>query len=172
MTRRLDDPRAPLPPPVRHVTGWTGLAGSRGPSCVFELLADGSAPAATRDRMGRWLAAALWPVDELDDIVYAVSEAVSNASEHAYPAEASGPVTVTAQIEDGAGRGSGATRQVRVSVRDRGRWRTVPASDEGRRRGLSLMSALMAAVSVRRGTDPCVGTEVALTSTVVRAAGA
>lgn len=146
--------------------------GSRDPSCVFELPADGSAPAATRDRMGRWLAAARWPVDELDDIVYAVSEAVSNASEYAYPSQTSGPVTVTAHIEDGAGNGSGPTRQVRVSVRDQGRWRTAPSSDEGRRRGLFLMSALMDDVSVRRGTDPHLGTEVAMTSTAVRAAGA
>lgn len=141
--------------------------GSRGSSCVFELPADGSAPAATRVRMGRWLADARWPVDELDDIVYAVSEAVSNASEHAYPSPASGRVTVTAHIEDGAADGSGPTRQVRVSVRDQGRWRAAPSDDEGRRRGLFLMSALMDDVSVCCGTDPDVGTEVAMTSSAV-----
>jgi anti-sigma regulatory factor (Ser/Thr protein kinase) len=54
-----------------------------------------------------------------------------------------------------------------VSVRDEGRWRTAPPADEGRRRGLFLMAALMDDVSVRQDPDPRVGTEVVMVSTVV-----
>jgi anti-sigma regulatory factor (Ser/Thr protein kinase) len=99
--------------------------------------------------------------------VYAVSEAVSNAAEHAYPPGSSGRVVVAARIEDAIRTSAGPTRLVRVSVRDEGRWRLPPPADEGRRRGLSLMAALMDDVSVRRGSDPRAGTEVAMVSTTI-----
>ena len=135
--------------------------------CEFTLLADRSAPRASRDRVGGWLAAARWPEDELDAIVYAVSEAVSNAAEHAHPPGSSGRVVVAARIEDAVPTSAGPMRQVRVSVRDEGRWRVAPPVDEGRRRGLFLMAALMDDVSVRRGSAPLAGTEVTMTSPAV-----
>lgn len=155
-------------------------------SCECTLAADPSAPRAARELIGRWLAAARWPGEELDAIVYAVSEAVSNAAEHAYPPGVAGQITVTALIEDGPlgdgplgdgplgdgarRNGVGPTRRVRVRVCDEGRWRVPPASDEGRRRGLFLMAALMDDVSVQAGPGPT-GTEVVLTSATVPAGG-
>jgi anti-sigma regulatory factor (Ser/Thr protein kinase) len=115
-----------------------------GPVCEFTLVADPAAPRAARDRIAVWLAAAGWPTDAAEDIVYAVNEAVSNAAEHAYPSLTVGHVTVTARIEDDptAGNASrtdaGPLRRVRISVCDQGRWRVPPLSDEGRRRGLFL----------------------------------
>jgi anti-sigma regulatory factor (Ser/Thr protein kinase) len=138
-------------------------------SCEFALDADPSALRASRDRVGGWLAAARWPEDERDAIVYAVSEAVSNAAEHAYPPGSAGRVAVAGRIEDAARTGAGRMRRVRVSVRDEGRWRVAPLVDEGRRRGLLLMAALMDDVCVRSGCAPRAGTEVAMISTAIPA---
>jgi anti-sigma regulatory factor (Ser/Thr protein kinase) len=162
--------------------GGGRLVSHKAPSCEFTLNADPSAPGAARDLIGRWLAAARWPGEELDAIVYAVNEAVTNAAEHAYPPGSAGQITVTARIEhnplgddplgEGARReGAGPARRVRVRVRDEGRWQVPPASDEGRRRGLFLMTALMDDVTIQTGPAPA-GTEVVLTSATVAADGA
>ena len=168
MSRGVGAPGAAPPAPApRHRVEHLERAGTANSSCEFALLADLSAPRTSRDRMGGWLTAARWPEDELDAIVYAVSEAVSNAAEHAYPPGSSGRVVVAARIEDAIRTSAGPTRLVRVSVRDEGRWRVPPPTDEGRRRGLPLMAALMDDVSVRRGSDPRAGTEVAMVSTTI-----
>lgn len=173
MSRRVGLPGATPPastPPAsapHHRVEHLGRAGDASSSCEFTLVADPSAPRASRERVGGWLTAARWPEDERDAIVYAVSEAVSNAAEHAYPPGSSGRVVVAARIEDAVRDGAGPTRQVRVSVRDEGRWRLAPLVDEGRRRGLLLMAALMDGVSVRRGSDPRVGTEVWMISNAI-----
>lgn len=147
---------------------------SREPGCEFTLVADPAAPRVARDRIAGWLAAAGWPDAEAEDIVYAVNEAVSNAAEHAYPPGTGGDVTVVARIEDDPGdasrSGAGPRVRVRVRVCDQGRWRVPPLSDEGRRRGLFLMAALMADVRVGGGPGPA-GTEVVLTSGAVAAGG-
>lgn len=142
--------------------------------CEFTLAADRFAPGTARKLIGGWLTAARWPAEELDAIVYAVSEAVSNAAEHAYPPGATGHIDVTAQIEDARRNGAGPVQQVRVSVRDHGRWRIAPATDEGRRRGLVVIAELMYDLSVLPGPDPptateATGTEIAMISTAVTA---
>ena len=48
------------------------------------LAADPVAPSVARQQVRRWLAALAWPTDQLQDIVLALSEAVTNAAEHAY----------------------------------------------------------------------------------------
>lgn len=168
MSRRVGAEGA-IPPAstARHRMELLVRRGNVNASCEFALVADRSAPHASRERMGGWLTAARWPEDESDAIVYAVSEAVSNAAEHAYPPGSSGRVVVTARIEDAVRNSAGPTRRVRVSVRDEGRRRVAPSVDEGRRRGLFLMAALMEDVSVQAGSDPRAGTEVAMISTAV-----
>jgi PAS domain S-box-containing protein len=95
-----------------------------------------------RRRLRRWLATAEAPEDVRDDIVVAVSEAVSNSIRHAY-----GPSSAWVEIE-----GELADGEVELVVRDRGRWR--PPRGEGGR-GIDLMRACMASVEIeheREGT--------------------
>ncbi len=85
---------------------------------------------------------------ELFEITLATSEAAGNAIEHAYGAR---EATLTVSCErDG--------RDVRVTVRDHGRWRD--PRPHGRGRGLGIMERLVDRVEIDRGED---GTTVRLT---------
>jgi anti-sigma regulatory factor (Ser/Thr protein kinase) len=96
-----------------------------------------------------------------EDLVYAVSEAVANAVDHAYDDPATGTVTVVGHVHPAdravpgvAGApGAGGCRGllgVRLVVSDHGRWRE-PAADPGARgRGLRLIEAFVDAVDVAR----------------------
>lgn len=114
------------------------------------ITAEPSSPRAVRAQLGQWLSGAHWPDEERDAIVYAVSEAVSNAVEHAYPPGAPGEITIIAELETPgpAPRSGGESRQVRVTVTDQGTWRIPPTTSEGRRRGLSVIEALMHSVTI------------------------
>jgi hypothetical protein len=57
-----------------------GVAG-----CEFTVTAEPASASVARDRVSRWLRGAGWPPEPLEEVVYAVSEAVSNAIEHALP---------------------------------------------------------------------------------------
>ena len=146
-----------------------------GASWSVTLAATATAPLLARRGIRSWLEGLRWPAEDVDDIEYAVNEAVSNAAEHAYPPAGSDTigsdttggdtaggdeVGVTAVVET---QPSGA-RRVRVLVCDHGRWRPVPAAHEGRRRGIAMMNVLMAQVSVRPGDGVAGGTEVMLLS--------
>ena len=64
---------------------------------MFALRADNASVAGmARDRVGAWLVRHRWPTEESHDIVYAVSEAVTNVCEHAYERHEAGTVEVTA----------------------------------------------------------------------------
>jgi anti-sigma regulatory factor (Ser/Thr protein kinase) len=128
----------------------------------LELPADPIVAAVTRDELGQWLTALGWPADQGDDIVLAVSEAVSNATEHAYLDQAVGLVTITGELEttpDGQ-------RRVTVVVRDHGRWRPIPMHHDNRRRGIPIMQACMDSVTIGHSADQ-IGTWVVLRSNVV-----
>src|SRR5436305_9295208 len=88
----------------------------------MELPADPIAISVARKQVRRWLARLSWPAGQLDDIVLAVSEAVSNAIEHAYLDQPPGVVEVRGGIETTPG----GQRRVTVIVRDHGRWRLAP----------------------------------------------
>ncbi|MFC5948717.1 ATP-binding protein [Pseudonocardia lutea] len=122
-----------------------------------------------RSGLRRWLTLLEWPDDPALDIVLAVNEAVSNSVEHAFPPAGSpdGVVEVTAEVErvDGG-------RRMRIQVRDTGRWlpRPTPEAYVNRRRGLPMMSAVMAEVRIHRGGSagaPGDGTVVHLRSPTV-----
>lgn len=104
-----------------------------------------------------------WPDDAALDVLLAVNEAVSNAVEHAFPPGApDGTVEVAAEVERVDGR-----RRLRIRIRDTGRWlpRPGPEEDVNRRRGLPMMSVLMAEVWIHRGgAAPLDGTVVTLLS--------
>jgi len=127
------------------------------------LPADPVAPSVARHRLRRWLAELGWWAVELEDIVLAVSEAVSNATEYAYLQGPLGLIDVHGAVE----ATPGGQRRIVVVVRDHGRWRCPPIDDENRRRGVPLMRACMDIVTIGSPDDGGEGTCVALRSKAV-----
>ncbi len=136
-------------------------AGLGVPECEFTVTARPASASVARDQVSRWLCRAGWPPEPREEVVYAVSEAVSNAIEHAYPPNSDGTVEVTGWMPILAT----GQRRALVRVRDHGRWRPIPLADQGRRRGILLMRAFMDTVVVCRGEHPTTtGTDVLLIS--------
>jgi anti-sigma regulatory factor (Ser/Thr protein kinase) len=119
-----------------------------------------------------------WPAAAVEDVVFAVSEAVSNCTEHAYPGGVPDPVVeIDAVVEPAPAeedpRATGAEHEQRtgqrltVEVRDHGTWRAVPPDPGHRGRGVRMMVALMNDVVIRRGDAGRPGTEVVLVSPTV-----
>src|SRR5690606_41491977 len=79
----------------------------------FDLPAELVAPSIARERVERWLHDLRWPAEQLEDLVLALSEAVSNSVEHGYggntrtPPSSTDPATVQAEGRVGAGAGGG-----------------------------------------------------------------
>jgi anti-sigma regulatory factor (Ser/Thr protein kinase) len=164
----MDPPRDPdQPTSLRPTVAPLGLpaevadTGLGIPGCEFTLTATPASPSVARDHIRRWLRRAGWPPEPLEEVVYAVSEAVSNAIEHAYPPDGEGIVEVTGWMPT---RLNGQRRAL-VKVGDHGRWRPIPLAHEGRRRGIPLMRSFMDTVVICRGEQPtAAGTEVLLIS--------
>ena len=94
--------------------------------------------------LGQWLEEVDAEPEEAADLVLACNEAAANVLEHAYGLE-EGLVEVEAVCVEG---------EVRVTVRDFGRWRSPRGIDQGR--GLPMMSALVDTVEVQhkvRGSE-------------------
>ena len=123
--------------------------------------ADDRAPARVRAALNRWFAARNWPDDDAEDLVFAVSEAVSNAAEHAYQAGESVQrpeplvVVVVAELIDSDGR------RAKAVVNDFGGWRSEPCGDGTRGRGLAMIRMLMESCVVDRNRA---GTSVTMIS--------
>ena len=107
--------------------------------------------ATIRQLLRRWMSRSGATEDEIFDITVATQEACANAIEHAY---APGPAAFEVLLEHDAG-------QVRITIRDRGRWREPRGENRGR--GLPLMRTLMDQVDVR---DTAGGTEIVLAKTL------
>ncbi len=107
--------------------------------------------ASVRRLLRRWLAMHGATEDELYDILVACQEACANAVEHAY-----GPSHAHFHV-DAAEHDA----EIRITVRDEGRWRAPRGSHRGR--GLPLMRSLMDAVEVDHGET---GTVVVLQRTL------
>ena len=127
----------------------------------LRIAADGRAPGVARAALARWLTARNWPVEDGEDVVFAVSEAVSNAAEHAYSHGRSGvepgPLVVVAVTE----LIDSDDRRAKIVVEDFGAWRSESA-DEGRRgHGLRMIAALMESWTVERGRS---GTRITMIS--------
>ncbi len=86
----------------------------------------------------RWLTERLVEPRVLQDVVAASGEAAANAIEHAYGPD-SGVLRVTAEW---------AAREIVLTVRDFGRWRSPRVVDRGR--GIPIMRALTDAVRIDR----------------------
>lgn len=126
------------------------------------LSADPVAPSVARTLLRRWLGILSWPAGQLEDILLAASEAVSNAAEHAYRNRTPGMIELSGAVEITPG----GQRQAILTVRDHGHWRPPPADDEARRRGIPLMRACMDTVTITQPHDQT-GTRVVLRSRAV-----
>ncbi len=110
----------------------------------FRIPAEPDALSQMRRRLSRWLDAAGIPNETRGDVVLATSEAAANSIRHAY-----GPSKAWVEVEGALTDG-----EVRIVVRDRGRWR--PPRGRGGR-GLAVIEACMHSVEIERGAG---GTEV------------
>lgn len=139
-----------------------------------ELAADQFAPSSVRHHLRRWLSELRWPPDAIDDLLLAVSEAVANVVDHAYPNH-HGPVSVHAvHLEHPhhphhhhdnhqfvQGEESDRVGQVVVTVADRGSWRPIPTVAGNRGRGLTIMRATTQTLDI---AATATGTRVTMTS--------
>ena len=117
-----------------------------------------------RHALVRWLETHRWHRDDVDDLVFAISEAVSNSIEHAYRGAETGRVSIELELRHGhdgpAGPDEQRPVQVRAVVTDCGSWR--PAGTDRRRgNGVPLMRAMTDTVEV---TTDDAGTRVAMWS--------
>jgi anti-sigma regulatory factor (Ser/Thr protein kinase) len=114
----------------------------------LQMPADGRAPGLVRAELKRWLAARAWPDEDREDLEFAVSEAVSNAAEHAYRPNASTdePEPVVAVVVTELINSDG--RRAKAVVDDVGIWRPPPPSQEFRGRGLRMIGTLMESCDV------------------------
>jgi phosphoserine phosphatase RsbU/P len=131
----------------------------------LQVPADGHAPGLVRTELRRWLAAQAWPDEDGEDLVFAVSEAVSNAAEHAYRSTGSAEAerVVAVIITETADSGG---RRAEAVVDDVGAWRSATPGQEYRGRGLRMIGTLMEAFDV--DSTPT-GTRVTMTSRPVPA---
>jgi anti-sigma regulatory factor (Ser/Thr protein kinase) len=147
--RRSTDPA--FPAPSRH-------------ALRLQLPSDPIAPSVARHRVRHWLTGSCWPPGQQEDIVLAVSEAVSNAIEHAYRDDQfPAVVDISGEVEAVPGD----QRRVIVIVRDHGRWRPPPIDHENRRRGIPLMRACVDTVTIGQPEDNGAGTSIVLRSRAV-----
>jgi len=110
--------------------------------------ADPRRSAEVRAAMRGWLLSLNLTQDQSGDILLAVSEAVDNALQHAYPADASGPIEIVLWTEPG---------MLCIEVADRGAWREPKGGEVGM--GLALMRSLVESAIIRYGPS---GTRVLL----------
>lgn len=104
-----------------------------------------------RAEVRRWLTPLTLPADAKQDLVLAVSEAASNAIEHAYTSTTpDGTVELTFWTEAGA---------LCIEIVDRGHWKTPSTQPDGRGRGLPIMRTLVEFVMIHYDTR---GTRVLL----------
>lgn len=150
----MPEPRAPASP--------VGIAEASAAAQPRHLPATLQAPGVARAHLRGWLRAQRWPSDDVDDLVLAVSEAVSNAVEHAYPAGSQDQhVTLTITAMHGP---NGSSRVV-ISVTDHGSWRPPAAIPGFRGRGVAMMRALTGSFEL---TADAAGTRVKMISRPVQ----
>lgn len=126
------------------------------------LSADWAAASVARERVERWLRAHRWPPAQIDELVLAVSEAVSNGVEHGYGV---GAETVghrgTVHVESRIAVEPDGFRRAVLTIRDSGRWCEPGTEPAGRGHGLLIMRACTDDCVVEGGPD---GTTVVLRS--------
>lgn len=102
----------------------------------FVFAASKTTPAAARAELRRWLERLDWPADEADQIVFCVSEAVTNIVLHAYADQRNpggdGVVLISGCLQTIADPGYDRTlRWVCIDIHDTGRWREPALQHDG-----------------------------------------
>ena len=121
----------------------------------LDFTADVSNLAPTRGELRGWLNRAGVGLEQAQNILIAVGEAVANAIEHGHRDSPGGQVHLRADI---------LVDELHLAVVDTGVWKTArPGADITRGRGVTLMHALMDDVSIQSSAD---GTTVALSSRI------
>ena len=125
----------------------------RTPPAPLELVVDADAGAARTVRacVREWLQQVGADPTDNSVIVYAISEYVENAAEHAYPAAVDAGIVVLAHLSDDG--------NVQASVTDHGRWKDRPdyaSSDRGR--GLALANAFLTNTQITHDAEGTVAT--------------
>lgn len=150
--------------------GGTPLSGgATGPPVVadlgFVLAPELVAPSLARERLERWLRELRWPPAQSEDLVLALSEAVSNSVEHGYQIRASPPrqdiVAGTIEVRARVLVEGNDLRRIALTVQDHGRWREPVDSARYRGHGLSVLRACADQLSIHGDDD---GTRITLTS--------
>jgi serine/threonine-protein kinase RsbW len=138
------------------------------PAATMEavLPAEWVAPSIARDRVRRWLTAHRWSPAHRQDLVLAISEAVSNSVEHGYgicAGDTISALTGQSNIIELHGRvitNRDGVRRVEFTIRDYGRWAS-PVLCARRGHGMTLMRACTDEVIIDHTAD---GTTVVLRS--------
>ena len=128
-----------------------------------ELPADASAPSRARAVLRAWLqriCVSRVLRDTTEELIYAVSEAVSNAADHAYPDHAVGEPDAVVTLRAHA-TADGPPRElpcqgphtVHIVVTDHGRWRPPPDEPTTRGRGFTLIDAFVDDKQLETGPD-------------------
>ncbi|HEY1740066.1 MAG TPA: ATP-binding protein, partial [Acidimicrobiia bacterium] len=118
---------------------------------VVDARADQLSP--VRTDLRRWLAQIGCGEPTASDLVLAISECAANVVEHAYPPGVTGPLEIIAGIAPDDIGGS----EIKVDIRDHGRWRA--PRDVGGGRGHELVRQLVDDAAFHTGDG---GTSVAL----------
>lgn len=127
------------------------------------LHAEWVAPAVVRARVRDWLLAHQWPAAYIDELVLAISEAVSNSIEHGYGirADSVAPGTEVVEVHSEIESDPDGFRHAVFTIRDHGAWRTPTGRRTSRGHGLLIMRTCADEVLVDYSDT---GTTVALRS--------
>lgn len=160
----------PVPPPsdqdehpLHRRQNRGGAAGAAAPvALALTLNADWAAASVARHRVKDWLRAHRWSPAHVEDLVLAISEAISNSVEHGYGVAIDtvghpGPVELRGRVTTGLD----GLRRAEFTVRDEGCWREPASHSTGRGGGFTIMRACTDEVSID-GT--AAGTTVVLRS--------
>lgn len=162
--------------PPDQAAGWHEPGDSHGLShdLTIVLLADVVTPSIARARLRDWLRDHRWPGSRIDELVLAVSEAVSNSVEHGYlilagtvenPGSSSSrdmyQLQQVIEIHGHLVVHDDGSSHVELTVRDQGQWLAPEPPPTTRGRGIMLMRASVAEVDFHH-TDE--GTTVVLRS--------
>lgn len=106
------------------------------------LAADWISPSVARDQVRAWLRANRWSPANVDDLVLAVNEAVSNSIEHGYRIGPDDPPgTETVVVRGVIHRAPDGSRHVELTIHDTGGWLPAEEGVTTRGQGIRLMRA-------------------------------